>query len=167
MSTYTYPISASFGAAKSGLASTVFYRVLSASGTVLTARTNSGVTERTDAAGNATTGSYEASATFDPSWGFVRVVWDITGQAGVVAEETINASAPSIGSAMTLDLTQAVPLTNTAHTIGDALNSARAEGFGNWAIVGNTLRIYAADGTTVVHQFALDSTSNPTSRTSA
>jgi hypothetical protein len=63
-----------------------------------------------------------------------------------------------------LDLTQAVPITNTSQTVGDALNAARAQGFGKWALSGNTLRIYAPDGTTIVHTFTLDSPTDPTVR---
>lgn len=63
------------------------------------------------------------------------------------------------------DLTAVVPTTNTAGTIGDALNAARAQGFGKWALVGTTLSLYAADGTTVVRSFVLDSATAPTSRT--
>ena len=62
------------------------------------------------------------------------------------------------------DLSQNVPLTNTAHSIGDALNAARAQGFGKWQIVGNTMNIYAEDGITLVKSFALDSGSYPTQR---
>ena len=62
------------------------------------------------------------------------------------------------------DLSQNVPLSNTAHSIGDALNAARAQGFGKWQIVGNTMNIYAEDGITLVKSFALDSGSYPTQR---
>ena len=62
------------------------------------------------------------------------------------------------------DLSQNVPLTNTAHSIGDALNAARAQGFGKWQIVGNTMNIYAEDGITLVKSFNLDSGSYPTQR---
>jgi hypothetical protein len=66
---------------------------------------------------------------------------------------------------VTSDLTQAVPTTNTAHTIGDALNAARAQGFGKWTLVGTTLTLYASDGTTAVRTFTLDNALTPTSRT--
>jgi len=74
-------------------------------------------------------------------------------------------SPAAVGSAMTLDLTQAVPTSNTAQTVGDALNAARAQGFGKWVITGTTLNLYANDGSTVVRSFTLDSGSTPTSRT--
>jgi len=66
---------------------------------------------------------------------------------------------------VTLDLTLAIPTSNTAQTLGDALNAARAQGFGRWAISGTTLLLYAGDGTTVVRSFTLDSATQPTSRT--
>jgi hypothetical protein len=64
-----------------------------------------------------------------------------------------------------IDLAQSVPTSNTAHTIGDALNAARAYGFGKWVISGATLSLYASDNTTVIKTFTLDSGSYPTSRT--
>ena len=64
-----------------------------------------------------------------------------------------------------VDMTQSVPTSNTAHTIGDALNAARAYGFGKWVISGATLSLYASDNTTVIKTFTLDSGSYPTSRT--
>jgi hypothetical protein len=64
-----------------------------------------------------------------------------------------------------IDMSQAVPTSNTAHTIGDALNAARAYGFGKWVINGATLSLYASDNTTVIKTFTLDSGSYPTSRT--
>jgi len=63
-----------------------------------------------------------------------------------------------------LDLTQAVPTSNTANTIGDCLNAARAQGFGKWSVTGTTLRLYAPDGTTVVRTFTLDSETSPSQR---
>lgn len=63
-----------------------------------------------------------------------------------------------------LDLTQAVPTSNTANTIGDCLNAARAQGFGKWTVIGTTLRLYAPDGTTVVRTFTLDSETSPSQR---
>ncbi len=64
-----------------------------------------------------------------------------------------------------VDLTQAVPTTNTAHTMADCLNAARAQGFGKWVQSGTSLVLYASDGTTVVRTFTLDSATEPTSRT--
>lgn len=78
--------------------------------------------------------------------------------------DTIPDSPAAVGSAMTLNLTQAVPTTNAAQTVGDALNAARAQGFGKWAKVGTALTLYAADGSTIVRTFTLDSDTNPASR---
>jgi hypothetical protein len=64
-----------------------------------------------------------------------------------------------------LNLSQPVPTSNTAQTVGDALNAARAQGFGKWQLVGTTLTLYAPDGTTAVRTFSLDSLSAPTVRT--
>lgn len=64
----------------------------------------------------------------------------------------------------TLDLTQTIPTSNTAQTLGDALNAARAQGFGKWVVSGKTLNLYAPDGTTIVRSFVLNSATEPTSR---
>jgi hypothetical protein len=64
-----------------------------------------------------------------------------------------------------LDLTQTIPTSNTSQTTGDALNAARAQGFGKWVISGTTLTLYAGDGSTVVRTFTLNSATTPTSRT--
>jgi hypothetical protein len=64
-----------------------------------------------------------------------------------------------------INMSQSVPTSNTAHTIGDALNAARAYGFGKWVINGATLSLYASDNTTIIKTFTLDSGSYPTSRT--
>jgi hypothetical protein len=77
----------------------------------------------------------------------------------------IPANPAAVGSVMLVDMTQAVPTSNTAQTVGDALNAARAQGFGKWAISGASLLLYAADGTTIVRTFLLDSATTPTSRT--
>ena len=63
-----------------------------------------------------------------------------------------------------LDMAQAVPVSNTAQTLGDSLNAARAQGFGKWVRSGTTLTLYAPDGSTVVHTFTLDAPVNPTQR---
>jgi hypothetical protein len=76
-------------------------------------------------------------------------------------------TAPPVGSDgnVLISLTQAIPAHNTAQTVGDALNAARAQGFGAWSLSGTLLTLYAADGSTVVRQFTLNSPFNPTSRT--
>ncbi len=80
----------------------------------------------------------------------------------------VNARLPAIpaavGSPMTLDLTQAVPTANTAQSVGDALNAARAQGFGKWVQAGNILTLFAPDGITPVRTFTLDSATDPTQR---
>lgn len=88
----------------------------------------------------------------------------ITSDHGAGSYQTATGFAEP-GDVMQQDMTQAVPTTNTAQTLGDALNAARAQGFGKWALVGTTLTLYAADGTTVVRTFTLDSATAPTSRT--
>ena len=65
---------------------------------------------------------------------------------------------------LALDMTQPVPTSNTAQTVGDALNAARAQGFGKWTINGNTLSFYAPDGTTIIKSFTLDSAKFPSQR---
>jgi hypothetical protein len=63
-----------------------------------------------------------------------------------------------------LDMNQPVPTSNTAQTVGDALNAARAQGFGKWTINGTTLSLYAPDNTTVIKSFTLDSAKFPSQR---
>lgn len=70
----------------------------------------------------------------------------------------------SVTDPVQIDLTQAVPTSNTAQTVGDALNAARAQGFGKWVLDGTSLTLYAANGTTVVRTFTLDSATTPTRR---
>ncbi len=74
------------------------------------------------------------------------------------------ASAGAVGK-VALDMAQLAPTTNTAHSVGDCLNAARAQGFGKWVLSGTTLTLYASDGTTVVRTFTLDSATVPTTRT--
>jgi hypothetical protein len=76
----------------------------------------------------------------------------------------VNGTTASASNTVQIDMTQAVPTSNTVQTVGDALNAARAQGFGKWVISGTTLTLYAADGTTVVRTFTLDSASSPTQR---
>lgn len=79
--------------------------------------------------------------------------------------DNLPASPAAVGSVMQLDLTQSLDLTPTTETIGDALLAARVQGFGKWVASGTTLSLYAADETTVLIAFTLDSASSPTSRT--
>lgn len=68
------------------------------------------------------------------------------------------------GGAVTLDLTQAVPASNSPGTVGEALAAARAQAFGKWTKSGTTLTLYAPDGTTVVRTFTLNDANAPTTR---
>lgn len=77
----------------------------------------------------------------------------------------INGTTVSTAGTVQIDMTQAIPTSNTAQTVGDALNAARAQGFGKWVLSGTTLTLYAGDGTTVVRTFTLDSSTAPTQRT--
>ena len=63
-----------------------------------------------------------------------------------------------------LNLTQSVPTSNTDQTVGDALNSARAYGFGKWAINGNVLEYYNLDGSVVIKTLGLDNPNYTKSR---
>jgi hypothetical protein len=65
-----------------------------------------------------------------------------------------------------LNLDQPVPLTNTAHSAGDALNAARAVGFGPMRINKSlkTIVYYASDGTTQLRSFSVDDSNRPTRR---
>lgn len=68
-----------------------------------------------------------------------------------------------------LNLTQAVPTSNTAETVGDALNGSRVNAFGKWVwntgvAPSSTLVLYAANGTTVIRTFYLNSITAPTVR---
>ena len=100
-----------------------------------------------------------------------NVVGSVGSVAGAVGSVTGNVggnvagSVGSVASAVSIDQTAAVATSNTANTIGDCLNAARAQGFGKWAISGTTLTLYAPDGTTAVRTFTLDSATTPTSRT--
>jgi hypothetical protein len=82
---------------------------------------------------------------------------------------TLSGGAVTVGTnndktGYSLNLSQAIPTSNTAQTLGDALNAARAQGFGKWVLSGTTLTLYAADGTTSVRTFTLDSATAPTQR---
>lgn len=58
----------------------------------------------------------------------------------------------SAGGGAEMDLSQAVPASNTANTTGDCLNAARAQAVGKWTLNSSTreLKIYSSDGTTVI-----------------
>lgn len=147
---YTRFKTAAFGAAKSGLTG-VGYQLVDTTGTPVGGRITSGVM----ALGG---GWYGASVAFGETFtGAIR--WDTGEATPLVALEEINAAGER------LDMAQMVPLTNAAQTLGDALNAARAQGFGAWRLVGTTLALLAPDGLTVVRTFTLDDAANPTVRT--
>ena len=54
---------------------------------------------------------------------------------------------------------------NPSQTVGDALNAARADAFGKYVVVGNTLTLYAPDGVTIVRTLTYDNIDLPTQRT--
>jgi hypothetical protein len=96
-------------------------------------------------------------------------VASVTGAVGSIAGVTFPANFSSLVIAsgtgvVNVNLAQAVPTSNTAQTVGDALNAARAQGFGKWVISGTTLTLYAGDNATVVRTFTLDSSTTPTQR---
>jgi hypothetical protein len=70
--------------------------------------------------------------------------------------------AASATGALPVDLTQAL---GNSITLGNALEAAWAEGYGKWARVGTSLKLYAPNSTTVLREFTLDSATTPTSRT--
>jgi hypothetical protein len=78
--------------------------------------------------------------------------------------DNLPASPAAVGSAMTVDMTQAISGTQTNGTVGAALLGLEAQAVGKWTIVGTTLTLYRRDGTTVVRSFTLDSATAPTSR---
>lgn len=101
------------------------------------------------------------------------LLFEQTGGSPSVAADIKLSSAPAINwlgssasTGSTLDFTQVIPTTNTAQTVGDALNAARALGFGNLNFNPATkqLTLYAPDGVTVIHTFTANSSTNPTSR---
>jgi hypothetical protein len=67
---------------------------------------------------------------------------------------------------MQVDMTQTYPNTNTAGTVGDALNAARAGAFGKRLLIGRNLYYYAADETNIIQTLELDSASAPKIRSS-
>jgi len=92
-----------------------------------------------------------------------------TNVAAVKAKtDNLPASPAAVGSAMTLTLSQAIPMVDVSGdstvTVGSSLLSARAQGAGAWAIVGTVLTLKNPDGTTF-RSFNLDSLTAPLSRT--
>jgi hypothetical protein len=116
------------------------------------------------------TGSYVISQASDLNSQIAK--FSFTGSNVNSAPQTLPAFPTHFGSMqinssglIQLDLTQAIPTSNTAQTTGDAFNAARAQGFGKWVLNGTTLTLYAPDGATAVRTFTLNSATAPTSRT--
>ena len=84
--------------------------------------------------------------------------------AATAATPIVTAGTVSDKTGYSLDLAQPIPTSNAAQTVGDALNAARAQGFGEWVLDDTTLTLYAPDGTTAVRTFTLDSSTAPTQR---
>ena len=141
MATITRAISVNLGASKTGQAANLYYTVYSTDKTtVLKARTNTGVTEF------GTSGSYAVSVdSWDTTWGGI-IVWDIS--STIITQESFDPIA------VQLDLTQTLTLT-TGATVGGALSSALTR-FLKQVVVGvpgqsgSSLKIYKADGTTLL-----------------
>jgi hypothetical protein len=62
---------------------------------------------------------------------------------------------------MQVDMTQIYPNTNTAGTVGDALNAARSGAFGKRILIGRNINYYAPDEITITKSLELDSASAP------
>jgi hypothetical protein len=75
----------------------------------------------------------------------------------------------AFGFSVTLDLTQSVSPTLSGNTVGGALNAAHSNTHGPWYVVEESgvpkWKLYASDGTTLLHTFTLDSLTAPTQRT--
>jgi hypothetical protein len=86
--------------------------------------------------------------------------------AQAILVDPANRLATTPDGRVSLDLDQPIPISNPLQSVGDALNAARAQGFGAWSLDLNarSLRMFAADGTTVVREFTLNSSTNPTTR---
>jgi hypothetical protein len=123
--------------------------------------TTSGITAIANVTNGYTIGINAATATLNADGSYHGViVWDSGGGSPFYVADEVNIPPTTVG----IDLTQAVPTSNMAQTVGDALNAARAQGFGKWTVSGTTLTLYANDGTTAVRTFTLDSSSAPTQR---
>lgn len=135
--------------------------------------TNAGFTALPDAAAAAAGGLPTVgtgSGQVNPSGGAVPVSGDLTTTmktsvaAAVLASPTQKLQTDASGSVL-ISGSQVVPLTgNTANSVFDCLNAARAQGFGKWTLVGTSLTLYGPDGLTVVRTFTLDSATTPTQR---
>lgn len=104
--------------------------------------------------------------------GAIPVGYNPDDQLSIVASYAVSAVARKqivmndqiVSDRTKLDLTQPIPNSNTAQTVGDALLAARAQGFGKWIKSGTTLNLYAPDGSTIIRSFVLDDPDFPTQR---
>lgn len=153
-----------FGSNYAGL-NTVGYKLIDNTGSVVATRTTSGVQSLGQ-------GVYGASVTF--SNGFAgSIYWDTTNGSTVSAVEEINpqtgeyldtnisSRAPSTG--VNINLAQNIGASQTAGSLGRALQLARADAGGNWTVdlTNNTLTLLDTDGTTVIKVFNLTPTGGP------
>lgn len=117
---------------------------------------------------NVDTGRYRASVPLDPTYvaGDSISISIAATVGGVVAKDIVlnDSLYPGASGIVSALLATAIPNTNASGTVADALNAARAQGFGRWQLTGTTLNIYGADGVTIVRSFTLDSASAPTTR---
>ena len=90
---------------------------------------------------------------------------NVSGNVAGNVQGNVVGSVNSVTSDVTVALDQAIPTSNTANTMGDCLNAARAQGFGKWVKSGTTLTLYAPNGSTIVRTFTLNDANTPTTRT--
>lgn len=90
---------------------------------------------------------------------------NVAGSVGsVTAAVTVGTNNDKTG--YSLNLAQALNEATVSATLGGALNAARAQGFGKWTIVGDTLNLYASDNSTIIKSFTLTPSGGPyTART--
>jgi hypothetical protein len=83
-------------------------------------------------------------------------------QAGLATAGAAMALTPAERDAIAdANFARALPASPSVGTAGEALIAARAQAFGRWVIAGNTLTLYAPNGTTVLKTFALAPAGGP------
>ena len=144
---------------------TAGYRIYKGTTGALTAdgaHTTSGINTIPDVTNGYSVSVTSAMVTLDADGGYRGVIiWDSGGGSPFYVADEIYLP-PTKG--INVDMTQTVPSSNTAHTVGDALNAARAQGFGKWVKSDTTLTLFASDGVTAVRTFTLDDSNSPTQR---
>ena len=91
-----------------------------------------------------------------------------TGTDGVVVAAASKTGYALSAAAITAILDSSTAGAATADTVREALQAARAQGMGKWALAGNVLTIYKQDGVTALVAFTLAPAGGPyTSRTPA